>query len=529
MSKNSTIFTSTPQSSISRNLFDLAHEVKMSGKFGFLYPVLNIDVLPGDTVRDQMTAFLRFAPLLSPVLHRFDVTTHFFFVPYRIICDSWQDFITGGQDGTLAPVLPFVTPQGLYTAHANDTEWMRVGTLWDYLGLPTIDPAVAGPLNTEHISVFAFYAYAKIWNDWYRDPNLDTELDIPTDVDGDVSAIVTDIFRKLQRRGFEKDYFTSSLPWAQRGAEVLMPLAGTASVTYKTPVEVTGGTQPGAMAVTGLGVVQSGGTNLTTLQNIESIDIDGATTSINDLYRSIAIQKWMQRNAVGGGRYVEQIESHFKTRVPDFRLQRAEYLGGGKQPVTVFEVLATAESAEVNVGDMKGHGVSVGKSNRFTYRCQEHGVVIGILSVMPRTAYSQGIERMWTRATKFDYAWPELAHIGEQETLSKEVFYDFAAAGAAANQNIFGYIPRYAEYKFKNDRIAGDFKTTLGYWHDARFFTVRPVLDPVFTTMYEDGDDTEESFRRIFAVQDGTDYLWMQLFHKLTIKRSLPYFGVPSI
>lgn len=523
MSKDTSLFTSTPNRSVERNLFDLSHEVKMSGKFGFLYPVLNIDVLPGDTIRDQMTAFLRFAPLLSPVLHRFDVTTHFFFVPYRLLTDEWENFITGGQDGTLEPVLPFITPVGVVGFSGDLVE---TGSLWDYLGLP-VSTGIA-PTSTEPISVLPFRAYAKIWNDWYRDPNLDLEIDLRTDLMGNVNA-VSEPLLQLQLRGFEKDYFTSSLPWAQRGAEVLMPLAGTASVTYKTPVEITGGTQPGAIASTALGVLQSGGTNMTTLQNIESIDIDGATTSINDLYRSIAIQKWMQRNAVGGGRYVEQIESHFNVRVPDFRLQRAEYLGGGKQPVTVSEVLATAESVDVNVGDMKGHAISVGKSNRFTYRCQEHGVIIGILSVMPRTAYSQGIERMWSRTSKFDFGWPELANIGEQETLSKEIFYDFAAAGQAANQGIFGYIPRYSEYKFKNDRLAGDFRSTLGYWHDARFFTARPVLDSAFTTMFEDGNGLEETFRRIFAVTDGTDYLWMQLFHKLTAKRPLPYFGVPSI
>ena len=221
--------------------------------------------------------------------------------------------------------------------------------------------------------------------------------------------------------------------------------------------------------------------------------------------------------------------SHFNTQVPDYRLQRAEYLGGGKQPVQISEVLSTAEGAATDVGEMFGHGLSVGRTNRFTYRCQEHGWVIGFMSVTMRTAYSQGIPKMFSRSDKFDFAWPELANLGEQEIKSKEVFYAFEDTEQAANQAVFGYIPRYSEYKFMNDRIAGDFRSTLGYWHLGRNFTTRPALDVNFTSIYEDGDSKEETFRRIFAVQDGTDYLWMQLFHNLTAKRPLPYFGVPSI
>lgn len=566
-SRKSNLFTQVPVKPPKRSLFDLSHEVKMSGKFGYLYPVLCVDTLPGDSFRDTMNCMLRFAPMAAPVMHRFDVSTHFFFVPYRIIWDNWQDFITGGSEGTEAPLIPFFTPAGIAT-ELGDAKTMQIGSLWDYLGLPTAPAGTPVVTSTEQISALPFYAVAKVFNDYYRDPNLTApyggdsgEIPIPTEVDGNVNAN-TDALLFLMalspegssaflRRGFEKDYFTSALPWAQRGAQVLMPLSGVAvegDIVYKAQSDYFNfdGTNP---AVGGINAAQfrnaagqailEGVTDdkATRVENIDTITFDNAATTINDFRRALAIQKWLEANARGGARYTEQIKSHFDETVPDFRLQRAEYLGGGKQPVQISEVLATAEmEAGPQVGDMYGHGLSVGRTNKFSYRCHEHGVVLGFLSVTMRTAYSQGIPKMFSRQDKYEFAWPELAHLGEQEIKSKELFYSFDATDDDDNNLLFGYIPRYAEYKFHNDRIAGDFRGSLSFWHEGRRFTERPVLDQVFTTIYEDGDggtavanDKEESFRRIFNVNNGTDYLWMQLYHHLTVKRPLPYFGVPNI
>lgn len=498
----------------------------MSGKFGFLYPVLLMDCLPGDTVRDTMTAFCRFAPMLAPVMHRIDVTTHFFFVPNRILSDHWEDFITGGREGTSAPVLPFIKVSDVTT-----DSYMRKGNLWDYLGLPVwngTDPTT----SVEQISVLPFRAYQKIWNDYYRDPNFEAEADLDLEVQGNVTGAEHVLW--IRNRGWQKDYFTAALPFAQRGAEVLLPLGGSGSVTY-TPVSQVLNADGTAPLASGNLTVGIGDPDLILptaqwgrIENIDEVTLDTSNITINDFRMSLALQRWMENNARGGGRYIEQIQSHFNQRVPDYRLQRAEYLGGGRQPVTISEVLSTADSEDVPVGDLAGHGLSVGKSNRFTYKCQEHGFVIGIMSVMPTTAYFQGIDRMWSRVTRYDYAWPELAHLGEQEILSKEVYYGYASTDDDENAEVFGYIPRYAEYKFKQDRVAGDYRDTLAFWHLARIFLVRPALDAQFTTMYENGDD-EETFRRIFAVQSGADYLWFQLFHRLTAKRPLPYFGVPQI
>lgn len=533
------LFKQVPAPKVSRNLFDLSHEVKMSGKFGFLYPILCCETLPGDNFRDTMNCFLRFAPLLSPVMHRCDVTSHFFFVPNRLLTDVWESFITGGQDGTEEPVLPYVTAAGLY---ASAPEFIQKGSVWDYLGLPVHVSGGSAPTSTERISVLPFRALGKIWNDYYRDPNFDDEIDLHTDLEGNVNAVTVDGNAEIVnpfvfRRAYEKDYFTSALPWAQRGTQVLLPM----SVVVDRAVLTATGEPVGASGdimhnINSFLLTDVDGTPPPGGAQIHLIG-DNAETTINDFKRALAVQQWMESNARGGARYVEQIEGHFDVRVPDYRLQRAEYLGGGKQPVQITEVLATGGGSvglgDAPVGEMSGHGISVGRTNRFSYRCEEHGFVVGFLSVTMRTAYFQGIPKMFSRDDKFDYAWPELAHLGEQEILSKELFYSFVVADDDNNNAIFGYTPRYSEYKFQNDRVAGDFRDNLGFWHLSRNFLTRPILGATFTGIHEEGDAggdfIEEDMRRIFAVQDGTDYLWMQLYHHLTVKRPLPYFGVPRI
>lgn len=543
------LFKEVPSPKIKRNLFDLSHEVKMSGKFGYLYPILLEDALPGETWREQCIAFLRTAPLLAPIMHKVVIKTDFFFVPNRLTVgqDLWESFITGGQDGTEVPVLPYVTPFSIDDHGKADL--MDKGTLWDYFGLPVADSTSppAGGYSTQHISAIPFRAMSKIWNDYYRDPNLNVEIDLNLETEGDQSELTSDYNMDLLARGWDRDMFTGALPWAQRGAEVLIPLAGQASatdVTYKDQSEwytVAGADAPvgtGALNIAtsalppsvGRTVTQNSAGNNMNLRNIDSITFENASTTINEFRVTLAVQRWLENNARGGGRYIEQMQAHYGERVPDYRLQRAEYLGGGRQVIRISEVLSTTDTANVPVGDMAGHGASVGKSNRFTYRCQEHGLIIGILSVVPVPSYaSQGIPKMWTKESRYDIGFPEFAHLGEQALLSKEVFYSFDATDDDDNNLTFGYVPRYTEYKFRQDRLAGDFRDTLAFWHLSRIFTARPSLSISFVTIAEDPATAEESMRRIFAVQDGTDYLWMQLSHNLTAKRPLPYFGVPKL
>lgn len=519
------IFTKVPVRTVPRNMFDLSHEVKMSGKFGYLYPVLVHECMPGDSVHDQMTAMCRFAPMLAPIMHLVNVKTDAFFVPMRIITNYWEDFITGGPEGTTEPVMPYTTPNSV---NAVDVALMQKGSLWDYMGLPVVEGAGPALMSEEPISMLPFRAYTKIYNDWFRDPNLDDEIDLLLDEEGNVSNVNCLAIRK---RGWERDAFTGALPFAQRGPAVLLPLTMSSGDVVSS---VTG--NPAAAGNTlvinpltpgDLGTATSTGP-IVGFESAE-LELENTETTINDLRTALAIQRWLENNARGGARYNEQILAHYGQRVSDYRIQRAEYLGGGRQVVQISQVLSTAEGVDVPVGDMAGHGISVGKTNKFKYKCEEHGFVIMVMSVVPKPAYMQGIDKMWSRTNRYDYAFPEFANLGEQEIKSKEVFFSFNEADSAANNSLFGYNPRYWEYKYKQDRVSGDFRDTLLFWHLTRKFLSRPALDSEFVRVDENGNAEEESYRRIFAVTDGTDYLWFQLYHRLTAMRPLPYFGVPEL
>lgn len=529
MSKRFDLFKSVPAPKVPKNLFNLDHEVKMSGKFGYLYPVLLVDALPGETWREEMIAMIRLAPMLAPPMHKIIVKTDFFFIPNRLVYGQslWESFITGGQDGTENPVLPYLLPGDI--AGASE-DLMRKGTLWDYFGLPMLPDPAPVAYDQTHFNVGPFRAYTKVYNDYFRDPNLDDEIPLSLDVQGDQSGEAFEPWLTIRKRGWERDPFTGALPFAQRGQEVLIPMETTGNLVTSGGSPATVGKYLGISPLTAgnLGI----GDSFNPAVNFQSAELvlENSSVTITDFGTSLAMQRWLENNARGGGRYIEQMQSHFDERVPDYRLQRAEYLGGGRQMVRISEVLSTADSTGVPVGDMAGHGISVGKTNRFHYRCQEHGFILGIMSIVPAPNYaSQGVEKLWTRETRYEYGFPEFANLGEQPVIKKELLYSFDSTDTAAINATFGYVPRYTEYKSKLDRISGDFRDTLAFWHLARIFTALPALDSQFLRMNEDDASYEESYRRIFAVQDGTDYLWMQLQHTLSAKRPFPYYGVPKL
>lgn len=513
-----------------KNKFDLSHERKMSIPMGKLVPILVQDAVPGDSFRVSSEIFLRMAPLLAPIMHRINVYTHYFFVPNRLVWNEWEDFITGGKNGSAQPVAPYFKPgptgtsQGLY----------KPGTLFDYMGLPTLDPA-DNPADYPKVSSIPFRAYQLIYNEYYRDQNLSDPIDIPltSGEENDFNRLVT-----LRNRAWEKDYFTSALPWAQRGGEVEVPFGATADVNYSevstvknpdgTLMDFEGylGTTSGAFGLPG--ELYGGKTNpqnyqgQARIENIDSIDIDGSPININDLRRSAKLQEWLEKNARGGARYIEQILSHFGVKSSDARLQRPEYLGGGRQPVSISEVLQTYQDEEVQsnpLGTMGGHGVSVGRSNGFKSFFEEHGYVIGIMSVLPKSAYQQGIPRHYSRETKFDYFWPEFAHIGEQEIKNKELFVSQTID--PKNEETFGYAPRYSEYKYMPSTVHGQMRKSLAYWHLGRVFDNQPVLNENFVQTKTD------DFTRIFAVEDD-EHMYVQLYNKIDALRPMPYFGTPT-
>lgn len=493
-----------------RNVFDLSHEKKLSLSMGELVPIFLQETVPGDKFKVSSEIFMRLAPMVAPVMHRCNVYTHFFFVPYRLLWDEWEKFITGGVEGTDEPAFPYLSLQ------EADREIVAVGSLADYLGVPASESDITTP-NSYPVSALPFRAYTLIWNEYYRDQTLQEAAGVLKE-SGAITALEKAAITPLRRRAWEKDYFTSALPFAQRGPAVMLP----ADIEYLDPATVT--TNTGGHPVTGNAhfngtndVLLDGGTNGVTIENIDNLGV-----TINDLRRATRLQEWLERNARAGSRYVEQIFSHFGVKSSDARLQRPEFLGGSKQPVVMSEVLNTSGSGVQ--GNMAGHGVSVGAGFGVNKFFEEHGLVIGIMSVLPRTAYMQGLPRLFSKFNKFDYFFPEFANIGEQEVFNREVYWNTDPAGEnpAYNEETFGYQSRYAEYKFVNSSVHGDFRQTLNYWHMARLFGVPPELNEDFVQ----ADPT----KRIFAVEDpDTDDLYVQVYHNFKAIRPMPVFGTPTL
>lgn len=477
--------------------FDLSREQKLSCKMGDLIPTYLEEVIPGDQFSVNTEIMMRLAPLLSPVMHRVNVFMHFFFVPNRIIWNQWEEFITGGKDGLSDPTFPvFVQPL------------VQTGSLPDYLGIPTFSNDTVDAT----ISQLPFRAYQQIYSDYYRDPNLTDEIDVNTANDT--------VLKTLRKRCWEKDYFTSALAEAQRGAAVGVP----ADINYKLNSDVvdsgTGAAVTGDLvAGTGGSLQTSGTSNEVRLENINNVDMD-----INELRKSSAIQRFLEHNMRAGYRYVEQLAARFGVTKQDARLQRAEYLGGGKQPIVISEVLSTTKTVNADdslnnpVGEMAGHGIVTGAKNRFKYSVPEHGYIMGIMSVLPRTAYQQGIQRHWSRTDRLDYYAPEFANLGEQEVKNKEIYFD--NTDNTYNEGTFGYQQRWAEMKYGCSTVHGDFRETLDFWHLGRIFGAQPTLSESF--MKADPDT------RIFAVEEG-DHLWVQLYHSVKARRPMPYFADPRL
>lgn len=536
------IFTSIKIPKRRRSNFDLSHEVKLTTEFGRLTPFLCTEVLPGDSWMLSTQLFARMAPMIAPIMSQVDIYTHFFFVPTRLIWDKWEDFITGGKDGTATPPMPRVSMSLL-----KSKGFLNESSLADYLGLPILESR----FPKEEVSVLPFRAYAKVWNDWYRDQNLEAEIDIESESSGPISDLSNTRLYSLQNRAWKKDYFTSALPWAQRGPDVKIPFE-TMNVEYEpgafSDVYDDGTVVDERSRLAGANVkigregylVAETNTDDETPISVETpayVNPQGAGPNINELRRSIRVQEWLEATARGGARYIEQILSHFGVKSSDARLDRAELLGGGRSPIMVSEVLqtsATDNSLDSPQGNMAGHGVSAQASHRFKRYFEEHGYIIGILSVMPKAQYSQGLSRMWSRKDKFDYAWPEFANIGEQEILNKELYCTPQSDAEEAKLNdVFGYAPRYSEYKYLPSTIHGSFRSTMAHWHLGRYFVNLPKLNSDFIRCISEpaGDDNKDRdiLNRIFAVAGETDHFYISVFNNITAKRALPYYGTPTI
>lgn len=506
------LFNQVQSPANSKNKFDLSHGVTMSGKMGVMIPTETVKAVPGDIHKVGIQPFLRMAPMIAPIMQQINCSFHTWGIPTRLLWDNFTKFIIGEGNHTM----PYVT---LDEGMSDDTK-----KLLDYLGIPPIPP---GGTQT-NICALPLAAYQFLYNEKYRDQNMIAEVDYKL-IDGDNTAN-TDLF-VLRHVAWEHDLFTSALPQASFGADVDIPLG---DVVLKTLPMPPGSNPPKFVGSAGLPIT---GGNVTTSATIpDSIDSAGGSTdivydpqgtleteatTIKELRRALKKQEFLELLARGGKRYYEVMQRLWDVETSDKTFQQPEWISGIKTPVVISEVLNTTGTDDLPQGNMAGHGISVGNGEGKWFFCEEYMYILTVGFVTPKSGYSQGIPKHFLELDYEEFGnFIQYEHIGEQELTDEEVF-----AYTPSAKNTWGYVPRYAHLKYMPDRIAGDMRTTLDHYHMARTFATMPSLNQTFIEV----DPDDPSITRVFAVEDGSDYLYIDVWLDHKAVRPFSVFGNPQL
>lgn len=513
------LFSRIPRANIQRSSFDRSHTYKTAFDANYLVPFFVDEVLPGDTFNLSPTLFGRLSTPVVPIMDNLYLDTFFFFVPNRLVWNNWQKF--NGEQENPGDSTDYLVP----TVACDGVS----GTIYDYMGVPSLAGNGAAEGATIDIDALPLRSYNLIWNEWFRDENLQDSVDVPKGDGPDDAATYS-----LLKRGKRHDYFTSALPWPQKGPGVEIPLSQS-SIPVNFSYLDSGIVKPFALGSNSSGQAITYNATTGSVTNIGAyyttsgypraeIDLSSAINpTINSLRQAFQLQRLLERDARGGTRYTEILRSHFGVISPDARLQRPEYLGGFSQRVNINPVQQTSATDSTSPqGNLAAFGVIASKQRGFKKSFVEHGYIIGLVNLRADLNYQQGLNRMWSRRTRYDYYWPVLAHLGEQAIYNKEIF---ATGVAEQDDDVFGYQERYAEYRYKPNMITGKLRSTdpqsLDVWHLAQKFDNLPQLNDEFIS-------ENVPLARSLAVQNEPQMI-LDVYFKLSCVRPMPVYGVPGL